>query len=65
LPREAGGRPAANRGWFRKGFDPRRHVLTAEERRRGGINCARKYTVIGRWHADWHERCTRLKKGES
>lgn len=25
-----------NRGWFRRGEDPRRHHLTAEERSRGG-----------------------------
>lgn len=25
-----------NRGWFRRGHDPRRHPLTIEERRRGG-----------------------------
>jgi len=26
----------ANKGWFRRGPDPRRHVLTREERQRGG-----------------------------
>lgn len=26
-----------NSGWFQKGFDPRRHQLTLDERRRGGI----------------------------
>lgn len=26
-----------NRGWFRRGHDPRRHLLTTEERRRGGL----------------------------
>lgn len=25
-----------NRGWFKKGFDPRRHILTPEDRARGG-----------------------------
>jgi hypothetical protein len=53
-----------NRGQFRPGFDPRRHVFTPQERKRGGLACTKKYTVCGRWHADWHERCTRLKKGE-
>lgn len=52
-----------NPGWFAKGFDPRRHLLTAEERRRGGLNCARKFTVCGRWHPDWWDRCSKLKKG--
>jgi hypothetical protein len=53
-----------NKGYFRKGFDPRRHVLTAAERRRGGLNCARKFTVRGRWHPDWWDRCAAKKKGE-
>lgn len=26
-----------NRGWFKVGLDPRRHLLTAEERLRGGL----------------------------
>jgi hypothetical protein len=31
------GRPGRrNAGWFRQGYDPRRHCLTTEERRRGG-----------------------------
>lgn len=47
----------ANRGSFKKGPDPRRHVFTQEERRRGGITTARKFTVYGRWHPDWWERC--------
>ncbi len=45
-------RPRDNKGYFRKGYDPRRHILTAAERKRGGINCARKFTVCGRWHPD-------------
>lgn len=53
-----------NGGYFRKGFDPRRHVLTAEERRRGGLNCAKKFTVCGRWHLDWYDRCAAKKKGD-
>ena len=57
-------RRCENKGYFKRGFDPRRHVLTAEERRRGGINCARKFTVCGRWHPDWWDRCRRKKKGE-
>jgi hypothetical protein len=26
-----------NRGWFKPGYDPRRHQLTPEERSRGGV----------------------------
>ena len=29
-----------NPGWFREGYDPRRHVLTKEERARGGKKSA-------------------------
>jgi hypothetical protein len=29
-----------NAGWFRHGKDPRRHPLTQEERRRGGVMSA-------------------------
>ena len=53
-----------NRGQFKPGYDPRRHVFTADERRRGGITTARKFTVHGRWHPDWWERCRHKKKGE-
>ncbi|HYT87555.1 MAG TPA: hypothetical protein VEL76_02445 [Gemmataceae bacterium] len=49
---------------FSKGYDPRRHVLTTEERRRGGLTTARKYTCLGRWHLDWWDRCHTQKKGE-
>lgn len=54
----------ANRGSFRKGPDPRRHIFTAEERRRGGLSCAAKFTCHGRWHPDWWERCARKTKNE-
>ena len=57
-------KPRRNPGWFRKGFDPRRHQLTAEERRRGGVNCARKFTVCGRWYPDWWDRCAAKRKGD-
>ncbi len=50
-----------NRGRFRTGHDPRRHILTAEDRRRGGLACARKFTVCGRWHPDWWDRCAPQK----
>jgi hypothetical protein len=53
-----------NPGWFKKGFDPRRHVLTPAERRRGGISCAKKYTVCGAWPLEWFDRCSKRKKGE-
>jgi|SRR6266542_4299381 len=58
------GRRKRNRGWFKAGFDPRRHLLTTEERRRGGLSCARKFTCQGRWHPDWWERCRRKKKND-
>src|SRR5437868_3527086 len=52
-----------NRGSFRPvataGPDPRRHVFTPEERRRGGLTTARRYLCTGRWHLDWLERCDR------
>jgi hypothetical protein len=53
-----------NAGWFRKGPDERRHMLTPEERRRGGLNCAKKFTCHGWWHPDWWDRCRARKKGE-
>ena len=56
---------AVNRGWFLKGNDPRRHQLTHAEKQRGGRTTARKYTVCGRWHLDWYDRWSTLKKGAS
>lgn len=53
-----------NPGYFRPGFDPRRHVLTFEGRRRAGVQCAKKFTCRGRWHPDWWDRCRAKKKGE-
>jgi hypothetical protein len=53
-----------NRGQFKPGFDPRRHIFTAAERKRGGIQCAKKYTVCGRWHLDWMDQCSKRNKGE-
>ena len=47
---------------FAKGFDPRRHILTTEERRRGGRTTAKKFTVCGRWHLDWWDRCAAQPK---
>jgi hypothetical protein len=35
-----------NRGWFRKGFDARRHLLTLAERRRGGETWLRLYYLV-------------------
>lgn len=52
-----------NPGWFRLGFDPRRHLLTIDEKRRGGRTTARKFTVCGRWHLDWWDRCAAKPKG--
>lgn len=40
-----------NRGWFRRGFDPRRHVLTTEERERGGHSCMRRHYFGGAYAA--------------
>ncbi len=54
----------SNKGKFNKGNDPRRHKFTTEELRRGGLNCARKFLVVGRWHLDWYDRQAKLKKGE-
>jgi hypothetical protein len=51
-----------NPGWFRKGFDPRRHQLTHDERVRGGKTTFRKFLVIGRWRPDWWERCRERKE---
>ena len=34
-----------NRGCFRKGHDPRRHLLTAEERSRGGFHTFLRFMV--------------------
>ena len=30
-----------NPGWFRPGYDPRRHPLTQDERRQGGVQALR------------------------
>jgi hypothetical protein len=35
-----------NRGWFRRGHDPRRHELTYEERRRGYETTYERYSDI-------------------
>lgn len=37
-----------NAGWFRKGFDARRHILTTEERRRGG------FAMLRRWYFGYY-----------
>jgi len=44
------------------GFDPRRHLLTHDERVRGGKTTFRKFLVIGRWRPDWWERCRKRKE---
>lgn len=51
-----------NPGWFRRVFDPRRRVLTQEERRRGGVRYAGKFTTLGRWYPDGHERSAGRRK---
>jgi len=47
----------ANAGWFKTGYDPRRHILTHEERSRGGRTTTLKFLVLGRWTLDWYDRC--------
>jgi hypothetical protein len=37
-----------NPGWFRKGFDPRRHLLTREECRKGYLLATRYYQMPSR-----------------
>ncbi len=62
------GKRKSNRGSFRPvaiaGPDPRRHVFTSEERRRGGLTTARRYLCTGRWHLDWLDRCDRKIRNE-
>src|SRR5207248_2498770 len=48
-----------NKGWFRRGFDARRHQLTTEDRRKGGQTTASRYLCIGRWYTDWYDRADR------
>jgi hypothetical protein len=50
---------------FRKGYDPRRHILTLAEKRRGGLTTAKKFTVCGQWHLDWWGRCAAQPKGDN
>lgn len=38
---------ARNAGWFVCGYDPRRHVLTTLERRRGGESWLRRHYLGG------------------
>jgi hypothetical protein len=52
-------RRTTNRGWFRAGFDPRRHTLTLEERRRGGKVAWRVY---GYWQGEPGGSSTRRRK---
>jgi hypothetical protein len=40
-----------NPGWFKKGFDPRRHLLTREERRKGYLLATRFYKMPSRVRA--------------
>jgi hypothetical protein len=42
-------RKKRNRGWFRRGFDARRHLLTSEERSRGGVTRWRQTMAEVRW----------------
>lgn len=47
-------KPRFNRGWFLRGKDPRRHALTTEERRRGGLKSAALQSC--RWAAETGQR---------
>jgi len=40
-----------NRGWFRKGYDPRRHVLTYQDRLKGGLTWLRRHYLGGDYAA--------------
>src|SRR5687768_8664454 len=61
MPRDLRGR---NRGRFKPGFDPRRHVFTRDECSRGGMTTARRYLCGGRWHLDWYDRCDRRVRND-
>ncbi len=58
------GRRRRNKGWFRKGHDPRRHNLSIQDCRKGGLTTARRYLCTGRWHLDWWDRCDRRTRNE-
>lgn len=45
------GKNRPNRGWFRRGFDPRRHKLTRAERVKGGENTVRRHYMGGGYAA--------------
>jgi len=51
-----------NRGWFRKGHDPRRHSLTQEERRRGGETWKRLYCLCDVRSTYFHASRDRIKE---
>lgn len=61
MPRTKRGR---NRGSFRRGFDPRRHVFTRDECSRGGHTTAKRYLCHGKWYLDWIERCNRKVRNQ-
>jgi hypothetical protein len=49
-------RKKRNRGCFRRGHDPRRHVFTDEERRRGGQTTFLKLMNDEPWLLAWFQR---------
>jgi len=53
-----------NSGSFQRGRTPAGTSSPPRKENAAGFNCARKYTVCGRWHLDWLDRCSTLKKGE-
>ena len=59
MPRKRRGWRRRNRGWFKRGYDPRRHELTYEECSRGGQTTALRYLCVGHWPLDWLDYCER------
>lgn len=44
--------PCRNKGWFRRGDDPRRHQLTQEQRKLGGAITTWLYIHVS-WEGIW------------
>jgi hypothetical protein len=42
-------RRRSNQGWFKKGFDPRRHVFTRQDCWLGYVVCYMKHPDLRRW----------------
>jgi hypothetical protein len=52
-----------NPGWFKKGFDPRRYLLTREERRKGYLLATRFYKMPSRVRAWLRNKINRYYRG--